>query len=843
MKNEKPSANQVILRAALDIRDRNAAAIRQRWPRTWRCASGYTINYLLPWSASQPPQWSAVSSQLSAISQQRSAVTNAYPPIAPGTINLARLLAGSEGTLAVIQRLTLQLSPLPKYTIMGILAYPGIAEACDATPQLLEYGPAAVELIPYSLVHLARSLPAYAHQLKVLEPILALNPGSETGRGALLAVEFAGDDPGELRASVQQLGSGALVLENPAEQRQVWAVRKVGLGILLSRSGDRKPWSFIEDLAVPVENLGSFVREIERIMEEYQTTCEIYAHASAGTLHIRPLLDLKSVRGIQDLRAIAARAVALTISLGGSVSGEHGDGQARSEWLEQMFGAELVGAFRQLKLAADPQNLLNPGKIVSLNDDPLPAMDADLRFGAAYHAQEWPTTLDFSSQGGLAGAIEQCNGAGVCRKAEGVMCPSFQANGEEMHSTRGRANLLRALITGRFPSWQAGEQAVYEAMELCLACKGCKSECPSAVDVAKLKYEFNNHYYQSHPHKLRDYLFAYIGKLAQLGHHFSPLVNPLLASPRLGGLRQQLLGIAQERSLPEMSQKSLRRLWKNHLRSTGSAAVGEKETVLFLSDAFTEYFQPHVGLAALRVLEAAGYEVEILPIIGAGRTLLSKGFLEPAKQHARQLLEAVQRLDPQGQAPLVGVEPSEILTLRDEYLDLWPGDEGMQRLAERAWMIDEFLIRPDKAGKVRLLRIDVSLREPCKEDKVLLHGHCYQKAQPPAADGYPSGVAATVALLQGWGYQVETVQSGCCGMAGAFGYEREHYQLSQQVAELALLPAVRNAGADVRIVAAGVSCQAQIQENCKETVKNPIELLKIIPQARIYSKIDVKGNG
>lgn len=813
---EQAERLSAIARAALEIRAEQAEAIRQHWPRTWRCASGYALNYLLPWTASRPPQWNATD----------------YPPLSPGRINLAHLLAGSEGTLAVIQRLQLKLVPLPAESVLVVLAYPELAAACEAVAGILENAPSAVELIPYSLVRLARSLPAYAAQLGVLAPLAALGGSLEDGRGALLAVEFSGG-AGEALASARNFlasgeipASSSLLLERSAEQRQVWAVRKVGLGILLSRAGDRKPWAFIEDLAVPVESLGEFVRAMEKIVAAYGTHSEIYAHASAGCLHIRPLVDLKTVRGVADLRGIAAEAVRLALRLGGSVSGEHGDGQARSEWLEQMFGSELVGAFRKLKLAADPLGLLNPGKIVSLDaSQPLPRMDSDLRFGPDYRAQPWQSQFSFANQGGLAGAIEQCNGAGVCRKAEGVMCPSFQASGEEMHSTRGRANLLRALISGRFPEPAVGEETVHTALDLCLACKGCKAECPSAVDVARLRYEFIDHYYESHRRPLRDYLFGYIERLARLGQAFAPLANPLLESKTLGGLRQGLLGIARQRSLPGLSRRSLRGLWAAEQTRLPQRPV--QEQVLFLSDPFSEYFHPAAGLAALRLLHAAGCQAQILPVIGSGRTLISKGFLKAARRQAEQVFQAIQALDPAGRLAVIGVEPSEILTLRDEYLDFFPGQAAYESLAERAWMIDEFLLRPGPDGAPRLLRIDEHHRRKMPTEKVLLHGHCYQKAQPPAPDGLPGGVGATVRLLQAWGYPVETIEAGCCGMAGAFGYEHEHYALSQQVAELSLLPAIRQAGPGCLVATPGVSCQAQIKDFTNQIVFHPIELLKI----------------
>jgi len=803
--------------AALRIREHYADAIRARWPRTWRRASGYGLNYLLPWSHSEPPLWS-VSQTI--ISNHQSSIP--YPPVSPGTINLALLLAGSEGTLAVIRRATLRLSPLPRYTILAVMAFPGIAEACDATPGLLERNPSAIELIPQSLIRLARSVPAYAAQLAWVDEVAG---GPQRDPPAILVVEFSGDDTTQLREQALALGSGVYLAESATAQKQVWAVRKVGLGLLASRPGSLKSIPFIEDLAVPVEQLGSFVRALEHLLAEYGTTGDFYAHASAGCLHIRPMLDLKSEQGFNNMRAIARQAVALTLSLGGSVSGEHGDGISRSEWLEPMYGSDILQAFRLLKQAADPHNMLNPGKILDA-----PPMDANLRYSPSYRAEAWKPSLDFTGQGDLVGAIELCNGAGVCRKAEGVMCPSFQATQDEMHSTRGRANLLRALMQTGVPGSAANpqirkeqERAVYEALDLCLACKGCKAECPSAVDMAKLKYEFTQHYYQDHKRRLRDYLFAYIGSLARMGKPIAPLVNLMLRHTGFRRLLARGLQLAPQRSLPTFARHSLRK------QASTLTPVDARPPVFLLSDPFTEYFYPQNGLAAMKSLLAAGLQPQILPVIGAGRTLISKGFLDEARRHAQQLVNAIDRLDPQGKVPIVGVEPSEIYTLGDEYPDLLPGDARIVSLAQRAWMIDEFLLRPGLNGIPHYEKALNAAREPIGlRAKVMLHGHCYQKARPPHADGLPIGVAATVALLRAGGYEVEIIESGCCGMAGAFGYEAEHHELSMQIGELALFPAIRGMTSgqnqDIIVSAAGISCHAQIEDGLQLSAIHPIVL-------------------
>ena len=641
---------------------------------------------------------------------------------------------------------------------------------------------------------------------------------------------------------------------------------------------------------------------------------------------MRPVLNLQSARGRRELREIAEAALGLVLSLGGAMSGEHGDGLSRGEFLEKIYGAEINAAFRLLKNAADPQGLLNPGKIVSP-----PPMDANLRYDADYRARPFTLApvLDFSAQGGLVNAIEQCNGAGVCRKFDGTMCPSFQATREESHATRGRANLLRAMISGRKidaegAAGQSLEEAVANSLDLCLACKGCKSECPSGVDMAKIKYEFFNHYYQSHTRKWRDYLFGYIGVFARLGAPFGKVINWGLGNRVLGGWVKRIFGIAPKRALPKFGNREsgvgngelgrpfdhpTKRL-SDHSTDSSSALrsaqslsdhsttrpsdqktkrPSDQETILYLPDAFTRYFEPEIEQAALTILRAAGLHVIVLPVLGAGRTLISKSFLDAAKKHAQAVRDAIRQVDAEGRYPVVGAEPSEIYTLKDEYLDFFPNDAAMQSLAARSYLIDEFLLRPSADAESPLMRIARLIKqkreknhfaenstqnqnrtsaqsapsadtpnrtpaqsapsadtpnrtsarsassadnasadnadEPNKKEKISLHGHCYQKARPPADDGLPVGQDATAEMLRAVGYEVEIIPSGCCGMAGAFGYEQEHYDLSMQVGELVLFPAIRQEQAErgsVSVCAPGASCREQIAEGTGVTAQHPL---------------------
>src|SRR5215213_5860710 len=465
----------------LAIREKYADAISQNWPHTWRNSAGYRLNYLLPWSPSRPSQW----------------IGESYPPnVQPGMLNLAPLLAGSEGTLAVIQRAKVNLVPKPKHTILAVLSYQSNAGACDDVPRLLTHRPSAVELVPRMIIRLARGVPAYARQMGwvVGDP------------AALLVVEFSGEELSPLKDAARKIGDVLTIAESGEDQARVWNIRKVGLGLMDSRPQSARPVAFIEDCAIPVQKLGEFVREVEKILAAHGTEGGIYAHASAGCLHIRPILDLKTARGVTDLRSISEAVLTLTLRLGGAMSSEHGDGLARSEYLEQTYGPEVMEAMRALKRAADPHNILNPGKIIDA-----PKMDTNLRYGPDYQVRIWETNLSFAHHGGMDVAIEQCNGQGVCRKDTGVMCPSYQATREEMHSTRGRANLLRAMITapstaeaGRSKHYSLSAfdpqrvEATAAALDLCLACKGCRADCPAGVDMAKLQFAFQAGYYKTH---------------------------------------------------------------------------------------------------------------------------------------------------------------------------------------------------------------------------------------------------------------------------------------------------------------------------------------------------------
>ncbi|MFN8433626.1 MAG: FAD-linked oxidase C-terminal domain-containing protein [Anaerolineales bacterium] len=768
------------------IREKYTEAIKQNYPKSWRNSAGYRLNYLLPWSFSAPPQWDADDYGLKSV---------VYRPTS--TVNLAHLLAGSEGTLAVIRKLKVNLVEKPKHTILGVLSYASISEACDDVPRLLAMKPSAVELIPQLILRNARSIPAYARQM-----------GWVLGDpAAVLVVEFSGNQPSELKEAVRKLGDVLVITELPEDQARIWNIRKVGLGILDSRPKAARPIAFIEDCAIPVERLGEFVREVERILDAHGTFGGIYAHASAGCLHIRPVLDLQRGEAVRAMRNIIEQVFALTMSLGGAMSSEHGDGIARGEFIERTYGREVTDAMRLLKKAADPDNILNPKKLFDA-----PPMDTNLRYGEAYKTKTWMPVLKFEHEHGLAGAIESCNGQGVCRKTTGVMCPSFQATRDEAFSTRGRANLLRAVISSQQSAVSHAMTATtYQTLDLCLACKGCTSECPSGVDMPKLKYEFMNHYYKSHRRHLRDYLFGYFHVAARILSPFAPVTNLFMHAEWSKKVMSRVLGIAEQRPFPKFSAKKHQ-----------AVRAEKKKAVIFLSDVFSHYIEPEVEEAAIEILNSLGFEVKVLSVIGAGASLLSKGFLKPAKQHAEKVLAEIERLDGGAGLSVVGCEPPELYCLKHEYASLLPNrNTEIQSLNERVWLVDEFILRVVKTEDVDIL----SKPLPEQNNRLTLHPHCHHRAEGPAADGLPSGVAATVEMLKLFGYEPEVIEAGCCGMAGTFGYDAEHYEISMKVGELGVLPKVR-AIKDRELVSSGAACRMQIKQGADVDARHPLLLVR-----------------
>ena len=768
---------------ALDLRRRYAAAVEEGWPRTWRRSSGYNLNYLTGFTPDQPAAW---------FEEPRP-----YPP--RSEFNLAPLICGSEGTLAIVRRAQLRLVRKPAATVLLVLSFAAVAEACDFTAAVLETEPAAVELIPRTLIQRARAVPAYSRKLGFVEGDPA----------AILVVEYTGDSPAEALRNAQPLTNRGRLLSAAQDQADLWTVRKAGLGLLMSVPGEAKPITFMEDVAVPVAQLGAYVREVDQILAAHGTYGEWYAHASAGCLHLRPLINLKSEAGVRNMRAIAQAVVELTLSMRGAISGEHGDGLSHTEFNERLFGPVLLGAFRELKQAFDPKGILNPGKVVP-DPEHRSALDSQLRFGPAYRTSAPATTFAFRKEGGFARAIEACTGVGICRKSDGVMCPSFQATRMEMHSTRGRANALRAVISGGLPQSALTGDELLEILDLCLECKGCKSECPTEVDMARMKAEVLNWYQEAHGVPLRSRLFGEIGAFMRLAQPFAGLANPVARSRAFRWAMQSTLGVAGQRVLPPLARRAFTRQFH------GTGRQGDGEPVVLFVDTFTERNHPELGHAAVRVLEAAGCQVLLAAGQGCcGRTMVSKGLLGRARACAEQNVNALSTFARRG-IPIVGVEPSCLLMLRDEYLDLLPDDEDAIEIAGAAKLIEEFLTEPLEAGGSRLARLQLS----AKPGRLLLHNHCHSKALV--------GSGPALAMLRAIWTEVEEIPSGCCGMAGSFGYEAEHYALSMEIGELKLFPQIRSErekSPAARIVAPGMSCRAQIRDGTGATASHPLTIL------------------
>ncbi len=755
-------------------------------PRQWRRCGGYNLDRLV----------------------HDPALTWQWPP--DGRFNLARLISGAEGTLAVINDVTLNLVPLPAKTALAIVHFDDLATALSAVPAMLEVEPAAVELLDNLGLRLCSAVPEYA---RLLQTFLHGSPN------CVLITEFYGETEAELHGKVarleqqlakQQAGATAVTRAfDPALQANVWTVRKVGLGLLMSIKGDHKPIPFIEDAAVPPEHLAAYVTKVEQFCNELGSDVAYYAHASAGCIHIRPLINAKQAAEVAKMPQIIDFAVDLLHGYGGSLSSEHGDGRARSWINERFFGPELYALYRQVKGIFDPQGIFNPGNIVDAG-----AMTENLRYGPEYAAIQLTPYLDFSSDMGFDRAVEMCNGAGICRKrTTGTMCPSFMATREEEHSTRGRANLLRAALSGALPPEALTGERLYAAMDLCIECKACKAECPSAVDMAKIKFEYLAHYHEAHGVSLRTRLFAHIGGLSAQGAGLrAPLANWAVHNGLTYFLRP-LLGITNNRPLPILSTTPLPGWFKKHTKGqNGKGAKGQKrDRVALFHDPFTNYNAPEVGVAAVEFLEAAGYEVLWPDHRGDGRPFISKGLVKEARRMADETLAVLAPLAEQG-IPIVGLEPSSLLSLRDDYYYLLPDDARVPLVAEHAYTFEEFVAQLAEDGQ-----LSVTFTEEAQH--ILLHGHCHQKALVGTGP-------AVRALTLPPNYTLTEVDSGCCGMAGSFGYEAEHYEISMRMAEHRLLPAVREAEAETLVVAAGISCRQQIKHGARRQALHPAQVLR-----------------
>jgi Fe-S oxidoreductase len=631
---------------------------------------------------------------------------------------------------------------------------------------------------------------------------------------AILIVEYAGDTEQEVKAKVADLearrsrghfGYASHIAADSAEQQSIWKLRKAGLGLLLGTRGESKPIAFIEDTAVDPKHLPEFVPRFTEIMSKHGADAAYYGHCSVGCLHIRPLINLKTERGLEQVRVMAGEIFDLVLSFGGAISSEHGDGRARSPFLERVFGPTMFRAFQETKAAFDPRGLMNPGNIVGS-----PGVTEHLRYGPTYKTWEPRTLLDFGAQGGFTAAVEMCNGVGVCRKKlEGTMCPSYMATRDEEHSTRGRANALRAVLSGKVPQADFAGRRLYEVMDLCLECKGCKAECPSNVDMAKMKYEFLHHYHSVNGLPLRNRLFGHIAKLSWLGSRLAPISNWIARSWPNRWLMERMAGIDRRRPLPRFARETFTD-WFDARRAPREAPRGD---VVLFHDTFVTYNAPEIGRAAVELLEAGGYRVQLVDKKCCGRPLISKGMLDEAKAHAEWNVARLHPWVARG-AAIVGLEPSCLLTLRDESVELVRTAEARQ-VAAASFLLEEFLLRERARG------LTLPFRPPLPggaRRQALLHGHCHQKAMV--------GTAPTVAALRWAGFDVAEVDSGCCGMAGSFGFEREHYDLSVSLGNRRLAPAVKSAAVETEIVAPGISCRQQIEHLAGRPARHPAQVLR-----------------
>ena len=762
----------------------NEAEIRKRYPRILRRVAGYNLDEFVPDAGSKE-----------VTPYRRDGCDENHP------FSLTKILVGSEGTLATTLEATINLVPIPKLTALCVVHFKSLVGSMEAMQPILECNPTAVELIDKTILDMARDSLEFSR----LTTFIQGEPA------ALLAVEFYGETEAELESHLDKLeeilrrtGFGyAFVRCFTAEEKaRVWETRKAGLGLLMGMKGDAKPVGFVEDAAVPIENLPEYVRRFDEIVTAHDTTAAYYAHASVGLLHNRPIVNLKSETDIQKMHDIAREVRDLLMELDGAMSGEHGDGLVRSEWIESMFGPQIYQALTEVKKAFDPAGIMNPGKIVDA-----PPMTENLRFGTDYNTIKIDTYFDFSSQDGFGRAIEMCNGVGACRKTlTGTMCPSFIGTREEEHSTRGRANALRSIISGALPHTELTSERLQEVLDLCLGCKACKAECPSNVDMAKIKYEVLAHYHKANGLPLHRRLFGEIGALAPLGSMFSPFSNWAVNNSLSKWIAEKFIGVDRRRDMPTF----VRPTYEQWFRKRNSRRTSDKKVVLF-SDTFMNYSEPSIGKAAVELLEACGFEVLLPEKRCCGRPLISEGMLDRAVENALYNIDTLQGYADQG-IPIVGCEPSCTSTLTDDYVELID-TPAAKRVAEATCSFEEFFTQLAEEG-------ELPLEFSAEPRDILLHGHCHQRALV--------GIQPSVKMLSlPAKHNVSVIDSSCCGMAGAFGYEKAHYDLSMKIGELRLFGAVREKPPDsFTLSAAGFSCRHQLEHGTGVQPKHPVEVLR-----------------
>jgi FAD/FMN-containing dehydrogenase/Fe-S oxidoreductase len=724
-------------------------------------------------------------------------------------LDLTRIMVGSEGTLGIVVEAKIGLVPLPSARVVLAVEFEDLAEALAATPLILRRGPSAVEIMDgFILAHTKESPALDAIRRTILT----------TDAGALLCIEFAGDRAEALVPRLDELEQDLAASSfrcrwsravDAAQQARIWSLREAALGLSMAMKGDATASSFVEDTAVAPEKLRDYIVRFLEIVQRHGTTAGIYAHASVGCLHVRPVVDLKTDEGVRRFESLANEVADLVLEFGGALSGEHGDGIVRGPFTRKMFGAALYEAFREVKRIFDPGGLFNPGKIIDS-----PPITSNLRFGVSYRTPDPPTWFDYSAHGGFGRAVEMCSGVGACRKKlDGTMCPSYRATFEEKHSTRGRANVLRLAMSGRLAESGLADAGVYDVLDLCLECRACKAECPVGVDVARFKSEFLAGYWDRHGTPLRARAFGAVHTTAKWSSRFAPLSNRMAASASGRWLAETILGVDRRRTLPAWTRDTLS---KRVARRAASAVT--PKAVLF-ADTFTEYAEPEIGIAALDVLDAAGVATRALPHVCCGRPLISQGLLPEARALAKQNCDRLFDLAQSGTA-IVFLEPSCLSAVRDDAPALLrgPARERARLVARASMLFEEYLERECHAGRA-------SLPLKAGPKSVLLHVHCHQRAL-----GLAGPARALLARIPA--VSVTDLDAGCCGMAGSFGYTKDHYDVSRSIGELKLLPAARALPPDTVLAAAGTSCRHQVAHFANVRAQHPAVLLQSLLDRR-----------
>ncbi len=747
-------------RKVLDLSAQHAAEIDRRYPKILRRVGGYNLDRFVDTTA---------------------------------PVNLVQMMVGSEGTLGIVLEAKVKLVPLPKAKALMAILFDDLLKSLAATPEILKHKPSAIEVMDKAILDNTRQ---NAGLEKIRSSFVVGDPA------AMLCVEFYADRKEDLpprlaalEADLRAKGLGYHYhseTELPAQAR-IWSLREAALGLSMATRGDAKSISFVEDTAVAPEKLSEFIGRFLKIIEAHETTAGIYAHASVGCLHVRPVINMKTADGVAKFQSVAQAVADLVLEFGGALSGEHGDGLVRSPFMKQMFGATLYEAFREVKRRFDPDGIFNPGKIVDA-----PPMTANLRYGAAYKTSNPFTFFDYSEFGGMAGAVEMCSGVGACRKKlSGNMCPSYMATKDERDSTRGRANVLRLAMTGKMGESGLGDEGVHDALSLCLECRACKAECPVGVDVGRFKSEFLADYYTRHGVPLKATALGNIHKTSELASRFPALANAVANNPAVRWVNELLLGVDSRRHVPT---------WRG---DTFEKQAGEKRggSVTIFNDTFTNHYDPEIGMAAVEILERSGISVNVVRPGCCGRPLISQGLLEQARAQAEQIVEALAPIAARGEKILF-CEPSCLSSVKEDAIGLLRGElqTKAREVAKACMMFDEYAAT-----------LDLKLKEV--PGKILLHGHCHQKSM--------NMLSASVALLQKIpNAKIHDLDAGCCGMAGSFGYMKDNYDVSKAIAERKLLPAVRNMGPDDILVATGTSCRHQVLELGNRKAIHPAVLIR-----------------